>query len=99
MELWTVLVPCLSLRLVMNSSYFLKAVLLRRINMKLSTTCGLARRLQPDQGASFLSKQFKRVQFCPGFKNITSSAYHPDSQGSLERNHELPRIRTTQGQC
>ena len=48
---------------------------------------GLPRTIQTDKGTNFTSKLFKRVVEQLGITHIQSSAYHPQSQGALERFH------------
>ena len=51
-------------------------------------THGIPQIILTDQGANFMSKVFKHV--CKLFKiqKVTTSAYHPESNGSLERSHK-----------
>lgn len=44
--------------------------------------------IQSDQGSNFMSKIFAQVMFEHSAKHHTSSAYHPESQGALERFHQ-----------
>ena len=41
-----------------------------------------------NQGSNFLSGVFQQVMYELGIKQYTSSAYHPQSQGALERFHQ-----------
>ncbi|XP_063436098.1 uncharacterized protein LOC134717538 [Mytilus trossulus] len=41
-----------------------------------------------DQGSSFMSGLFQQVVFQLGIAQFRSSAYHPESQGALERFHQ-----------
>ena len=52
------------------------------------TTFGLPKVIQTDQGSNFMSKIFKQLSSVLGIKHICSSAYHPESQGALERYHQ-----------
>lgn len=56
--------------------------------IKFFTTFGLPRIVQTDQGSNFLSKVFKNVLKALGVTHVVSSAYHPESQGALERWHQ-----------
>ena len=56
--------------------------------MKLFTTVGLPKTVQSDQGSNFLSRVFNQVLKELGVKHVVSSAYHPESQGALERFHQ-----------
>ncbi len=44
--------------------------------------------MQTDQGTKFLSKLFKQVLDSLAISHRVSSAYHPQSQGALERFHQ-----------
>jgi hypothetical protein len=48
---------------------------------------GTPRILQTDQGANFVSEMFKNTCNLLKIKKIQSTAFHPESQGSLERSH------------
>nr|XP_054769552.1 uncharacterized protein LOC129277391 [Lytechinus pictus] len=52
------------------------------------TRYGLPKEIQSDQGSNFMSGIFQQVMKELGIKQIKSSAYHPQSQGALERNHQ-----------
>uniref|UniRef100_A0A671VWW5 Gypsy retrotransposon integrase-like protein 1 n=1 Tax=Sparus aurata TaxID=8175 RepID=A0A671VWW5_SPAAU len=56
--------------------------------VKFFSTFGLPRRIQSDQGSNFMSKIFAQVMAELNVKHSTSSAYHPESQGALERFHQ-----------
>ena len=49
---------------------------------------GLARSIQTDQGSNFQSNQFKQFLSEQDIKQVRSTAYHPESQGALERFHQ-----------
>ena len=49
---------------------------------------GLPKIVQTDQGTNFMSRMFKQALQQLGIKHITSSCYHPQTQGSLERFHQ-----------
>ncbi len=56
--------------------------------VKLYSTFGLPKVVQTDQGTNFLSKLFKQVLESLEISHRISSAYHPQSQGALERFHQ-----------
>ena len=60
------------------------------------TLFGLPKEIQADQGSNFMSGLFQQVVFQLCAKQIKSSAYHPKSQGALERFHSTLKnmIRT-----
>ncbi|KAL2102544.1 hypothetical protein ACEWY4_001712 [Coilia grayii] len=49
---------------------------------------GLPKMVQTDQGTNFMSKVFKQVMQQLAIQHVTSSSYHPQSQGALERFHQ-----------
>ena len=49
---------------------------------------GLPKTVQSDQGSNFTSKLFRQVLQRLGIRHAMSSAYHPQSQGALERYHQ-----------
>lgn len=55
---------------------------------KFFTHMGFPREIQSDQGSVFVSKLFKQTLKELGIEQILSSAYHPQSQGALERYHQ-----------
>ncbi len=55
--------------------------------MKFFSMFGLSKVVQTDQGTHFLSKLFKQVLESLEISHRISSAYHPLSQGALERIH------------
>ena len=63
---------------------------------KFFTLVGLPKEIQSDQGSNFMSHLFQQVVYQLGAKQIKSSAYHPESQGALERFHSTLKnmIRT-----
>ena len=65
----------------------IKASSVTKVLLKFFTTFGLPRELQSDQGSNFTSGLFQQILYDLGIKQITSSAYHPESQGALERFH------------
>ena len=56
--------------------------------IKFFTLVGLPKFIWSDQGSNFMSGIFQQVMFELGIKQLTSSAYHPESQGALERFHQ-----------
>lgn len=55
---------------------------------KFFTTFGLPKEIQHNQGTNFMSRIFQEVMTELGVKQFVSSAYHPESQGALERFHQ-----------
>ena len=53
------------------------------------TFVGLPKSVQSDQGSNFMSGIFQQVMHELGIKQYRSSAYHPESQGGLERFHQI----------
>ncbi len=49
---------------------------------------GIPKTIQSDQGSNFMSRQFSKVMQQLKVKHNISSAYHPQSQGGLERFHQ-----------
>jgi transposase InsO family protein len=60
------------------------------------TLVGLPKIIQSDQGSNFMSRVFQQGVHQLGIQQLKSSAYHPESQGALERFHQTPKnmIRT-----
>ena len=56
--------------------------------VKFFTFVGLPKSVQSDQGSNFMSCVFQQVMHELGIKQYRSSAYHPESQGALERFHQ-----------
>ena len=52
------------------------------------TLFGLPKSVQTDQGTNFTSGLFKQVMNQLDIPHVTSSGYHPESQGALERFHQ-----------
>lgn len=52
------------------------------------TTFGLPKIVQTDQGTNLISRVFKQTLSALGVTHSVSSAYHPESQGALERWHQ-----------
>ncbi len=59
-----------------------------RALVKFFSTFGLPRMVQTDRGTNFLSKLFSQVLTTLKISHRTASAYHPESQGALERFHQ-----------
>ena len=84
------------LTLMCASTRFPEAVPLRNIKaptivkhlVKFFTLVGLPKSLQSDQGSNFMSGLMQQVMTQLGIKQYRSSAYHPESQGALERFHQ-----------
>ena len=78
------------------STRFPEAIPLRNIKnktivralVKYFTFVGLPKSVQSDQGSNFMSGTFQQVMHEFGIKQYRSSAYHPESQGALERFHQ-----------
>ena len=76
------------------STRFPEAIPLRNISaetkalIKFFTLVGLPKSFQSDQGSNFMSGLFQQVMDELGIKQYRSSAYHPESQGALERFHQ-----------
>ena len=60
------------------------------------TLVGLPKIIQSDQGSNFMSRVFQQGVHQLGIQQLKSSAYHPESQGALERFHQTLKnmIRT-----
>lgn len=56
--------------------------------IKFFTLFGLPKSVQSDQGSNFMSGIFQQVLCELGIKQYRSSAYHPESQGAIERFHQ-----------
>ena len=77
------------------STRFAEAIPLRNIRastiskavLKFFTIFGLPKEIQSDQGSNFMSGLFQQLVHELGAKQIKSSAYHPQSQGALDRFH------------
>ena len=79
-----------------SSTRFPVAIPLRSINAKnicealinFFSIFGLPKQIQTDQGSNFMSKVFQQLSAVLGIKHVYSTAYHPESQGALERFHQ-----------
>ena len=49
---------------------------------------GLPKSIQSDQGTNFTSHYFQKEMKALGINHIVSTAYHPESQGAIERFHQ-----------
>ena len=84
------------LTIMCASTRFPEAIPLRNIKtktivkalVKFFTFVGLPRSVKSDQGSNFMSGIFQQVMHELGIKQYKSSAYHPESQGALERFHQ-----------
>ena len=84
------------LTIMCSSTRFPEAIPLRSIKapkivkalVKFFTLVGLPKSVQSDQGSNFMSHLFQDVMAQLRIKQIKSSAYHPQSQGALERFHQ-----------
>lgn len=65
----------------------IKAPTVSKALIKFFTLFGLPKEILSDQGSNFTSGLFQQVVYQLGIKQITSPAYHPESQVSLERFH------------
>ncbi len=66
----------------------LKAQAIVKEIVKFCSTFGLPKVIQTDRGTNFTSKMFSQVLKELGVDHQLSSAYHPESQGALERFHQ-----------
>ena len=84
------------LTIMCTSTRFPEAIPLKNIRapniikrlIKFFTLVGLPKAIQSDQGTNFMAGVFQQVMYELGIKQYTSSAYHPQSQGALERFHQ-----------
>nr|XP_055054187.1 uncharacterized protein LOC129439536 [Misgurnus anguillicaudatus] len=84
------------LTIMCAATRFPEAIPLRKITapviiralVKFFSTFGLPRIVQSDQGTNFLSKLFAQVLQTLKISHRVASAYHPESQGALERFHQ-----------
>uniref|UniRef100_A0A9J8B112 Gypsy retrotransposon integrase-like protein 1 n=1 Tax=Cyprinus carpio carpio TaxID=630221 RepID=A0A9J8B112_CYPCA len=65
-----------------------KAHIIVRELIKFCTVFGLPKVIQTDQGTNFTSKLFSQTLTQFGIKHKLSSAFHPQSQGAVERFHQ-----------
>ena len=84
------------LTIMCTATRFPEAIPLRNIKtksiikalIKFFTFIDLPKSVQSDQGSNFMSGIFQQVMHELGIKQYRSSAYHPESQGALERFHQ-----------
>lgn len=84
------------LTIMCTATRFPEAIPLRKITasailkalIKFFATFGLPKIIQTDQGTNFMSKIFNQVLQSLSITHRVASAYHPESQGSLERFHQ-----------
>ena len=84
------------LTIMCKFTHFPEAIPLRNIKapktveslIKFFTFVGLPASLQSDQGSNFMSNIMQQVLYQLGIKQFKSSAYHPESQGAIERFHQ-----------
>ena len=63
--------------------------------MDIFSKFGVPKIIQTDRGSNFMGKLFQRALSKMGITHVTSTAYHPQSQGCLERFHKtLKQILT-----
>lgn len=85
------------LTVMWSSTRFPEAIPLRKITastvvkalVKFFSLFGLPKVIQTDQGSNFMSRVFAQVTKQLNIKHCHSSAYHPESQGALERFHQM----------
>ncbi len=75
------------LTMMCSNTRFPEAVPLRTMKTK-GVLQALPKVVQNDQGTHFMSRLFKQVLSQLNIKHEISSAYHPESQGALERFHQ-----------
>ena len=84
------------LTIMCKSTRFPEAIPLRNIKTqtivkaltKFFCFVGVPQSCQHDQGTNFMSNIFQQVLYEMGIQNDYSTAYHPESQGALERFHQ-----------
>lgn len=84
------------LTIMCASSRYPEAIPLRSISariilkelVKFFTTYGFPKEIQSDQGSNFMSNVFQQLMYELEIHQIRSTAYHPESQGALERFHQ-----------
>ena len=84
------------LTIMCAATRFPEAVPLRNIKtkniskalIKFFTIFGLPKSIQSDQGSNFMSRIFQQIMQQLDIQHFKSSAYHPESQGALERFHQ-----------
>ncbi len=84
------------LTMMCSATRFPEAVPLRSLKspnivkalVKFCTTFGLPKVIQSDQGTNFTSRIFRKAMNELNITHTVSSAYHPQSQGVIERFHQ-----------
>ena len=84
------------LTVMCTATRFPEAIPLRKITtrsvtralLKFFAFVGLPKVIQSDRGTNFTAKMFSLVMKSLHIKHRTSSAFHPESQGALERYHQ-----------
>ena len=84
------------LTIMCASTRFPEAIPLRNIQAKtiidsftkFFTLVGLPKSIQSDQGSNFMSRTFQQILHELGIKQYKPTAYHPETQGPLERFHQ-----------
>ena len=66
---------------------YIKIKTIVKARVKFFTIIGLHRSMQSDQGSNLMSGIFQQVMYELDIKQYKSSAYHPESQGVLEKFH------------
>ncbi|XP_066983831.1 uncharacterized protein [Macrobrachium rosenbergii] len=67
----------------------IKSVKIVEVLINFFTRFGMPKVVQSDCGTNFVSKYFKEKMAELGIKHVTSSPYHPESQGALERKTKI----------
>ncbi len=67
---------------------FIKAQTIVKAVVEFCTMFGMPKHIQSDQGTNFMSNVFAKVMKQLAIKHHVSSAYHPQSQGAIERFHQ-----------
>ena len=84
------------LTIMCSATRYPEAIPLRNITAEKVSDCltefftryGLPKSIQTDRGSNFTSKLFSQVLKTLGVQHHMSTAYHPESQGALERFHQ-----------
>ena len=72
-----------------------KAPTIIKALIRFFTFVGLPKSIQSDQGSNFMSGVFQQIMYQLGIIQCKSSAYHPQSQGSIERFHQTLTVIKT----
>lgn len=84
------------LTIMCSATRFPEAIPMRKITapavvkalLKFFSLFGLPKTIQTDQGSNFMSRVFAQVMKQLDITHCCSSAYHPESQGAIERFHQ-----------